>query len=81
MSRPQPTITAIDQLPLICGIEHICSVYGWSPTAVRAKLRAGTLPVIPFAMYPMRWKRADIEAQVARGGRSIPLRQVAGRRF
>jgi hypothetical protein len=76
-------VTDLSTLPLILVLEEVARIYRRAVPTVRRDLQNGTFRPAPFAKFPYRWLRSDIEADLERKSaeqQQLPPPRTAPRR-
>jgi hypothetical protein len=73
---PDAAVTDLSTLPLILMLDEISRIYRRAPGTVRRDLQAGTFRPAPFAKFPYRWLRDDIEEDLRRKSRQARVDEL-----
>lgn len=77
-----PPVTDLSQLPLILRLDDIVRILRRGRSTIDRELANGTFRPAPFAKFPYRWRRADIERELERPspGAAVPITRRRRRR-
>jgi hypothetical protein len=64
----------VQRLPVIMTIKELAALYRVSPFTIRRQVQQGTFLPRPFDIYPYRWRRADVLADIKRDRPEQPKR-------
>lgn len=74
VGHPTFTVSNVQGLEPLLSINDVALIYGLSEGTIRRDLQRGTFQPEPWDKYPYRWKRSDIQADLAQG-RKLRKRQ------
>jgi hypothetical protein len=66
MKHRRRPVTDLTKLPLLLTLDEVATIYRISIKTIRNRLSNGTFHLPPFATYPYRWRRSDVEADLQR---------------
>lgn len=60
------TVSDLDALPVILTLKELAPIYRLSASTIRRQVQQGTFAPRPWDVYPYRWRRDDVAADLKR---------------